>query len=201
MRHYIKFRDFTKTIALVVIIISLLTLAVVQAAPPPSSPAIPFSGYGVVAVFSSEVNSGSENIATVKVTSNGGGEFFVVKLLIFMSVAQESDLILNSLGVDGFYSINFDQYNLEPKIVVIASGSTIGDVVGSLQTSQQNVGTALSLLLLKDPLGNQAIVVNGGPGNGLTVGLTFASETTGAQISAEAIVTAPTNNTITIALS
>jgi len=202
MGHYTKFRSSTKTVALVVTIVGLLTLAVVQAAPPPSSDPIPFSGYGVVAVFSSQANAGSVSTTTVKVTSNGYGEFFVVKLLIFMSVAEESDLILNSVGIDGFYSTNFDQYSGEPKIVVIASGSTVGDVVSSLQT-QQNMATALNMLLLKDPLGNQAIVVNGGPGNGLTVGLTFASgpTTIGAPISAEAVVTAPTNNTIAIGIS
>ena len=201
MGHYISFYGFARTVALFVTIISLLTLAVVQASPPPSSLPIPFSNYGVVAVFSSELSSGSGSISTVKLTSNGGGVFFVVKLLILMPVAQESDLYLYSVSVDGFYSINFNQYNLEPRIVVVAAGSTIGDVVSSLQTSQQNMGTALNLLLLKDPLGNEGIVVNGGPGNGLTVGLTFASETVGAQIAAEAIVTAPSNNTITIALS
>ena len=202
MGLYVKFRGFSKTVALVVTIIGLLTLAVVQAAPPPSSDPIPFSGYGVVAVFSSQTNAGSVSTTTVKVTSDGYGEFFVVKLLIFMSAAEESDLILNSVGIDGFYSTNFNQYSGEPKIVVIASGSTVGDVVSSLQT-QQNMGTALNMLLLKDPLGNQAIVVNGGPGNGLTVGLTFASgpTTIGAPLSAEAVVTAPTNNTIAIGIS
>jgi hypothetical protein len=98
------------------------------------------------------------------------------------------------MNLDGFYAISFSQYYGTPKIVVVASGSTIGEVISSLPSY-------LTPLLVKDPLGNQALVLSGGAASGLTVALRFSSETIGSVLSTEAIVTAPSNNTITIALS
>ena len=130
--------------------------------------------------------------------SNGYGAFFVSKLLVFLSEPQQSDLLLSSISVDAYaVTLSSQSYGPQaPKVVVVASGNTMGEVVASLPSY-------LSPLLVKDPLGNVAIVLNGVGGNGLKVGLMFASQGVGiaGTLGAEAIVTAPTNDTITISLS
>ena len=177
-------------------LIGLSILAVVSAVPPPSNLPIPVSSYGVVAVYSSEQTQ--SNIGTVKinVVSNGGGAFFVVKLLVFLNLPQQSDLTLSTISIDSFYTITLSQYYSpqSPKIVVIPSGFTMGDIVSTLPSYLQG-------MLVKDPLGNQAIVLNGGAGNGLAVSLTFTQPGTSGAVGAEAVVTAPTNDTITVSLS
>lgn len=179
---------------IVFLLISLTNLAIVVAPPPPSNPPIPIPQYGVTTVYASEGNQPSSGAVNIKITSNGYGAFFVVKLLVFMDMPGQSDLILESINLDGVYAISFSQNYATPKIVVIASGATFGDVIGALPSY-------LTPMLVRDPLGNEALVLNGGAGNGLTVGLQFSSQTIGGQVSAEAIVTAPSNNTITIAMS
>ena len=133
----------------------------------------------------------SEAIVTLHVTSNGNGPFYVVRLLVYLNNPAQSDLILDNINLDGIYSITFSQFYGSPQIVVIASGSTMGEVISSLPSS-------FSSLLVKDPLGNSAVVLSGGTDSGLSVGLRFATEASGAIISAEAITTAPANNTILI---
>jgi hypothetical protein len=183
----------TAAVVLVVIMVNLATLAAVDAPPPPSSPPIPISQYGITTVYANQATQTSLGAITVTLTSNGYGAFFVVRLLIFMNTPAQSDLTLDSIEIDGFYTLSFSQYYGTPKVVVIASGQTVGDIISVLPAY-------LSILLVKDPLGNQAIALNGRPGNGLTASLAFSTQV-GAPISAEAIVTAPSNDTITISIS
>jgi len=209
MRHY-EFRSLrssTLTAVLAVMLIGLSILAVVSAIPPPSNLPIAINDYGVVAVYASE--STQANIGTIKinVASNGGGAFFLVRLLVYLNIAQQSDLTLSTLSIDSFYTLTLSQYYSpqSPKVVVIPSGFTMGDVVGAIQcTSQPNNPTCptyLAPLLTKDPLGNSAIVLNGGAGNGITVQLTFSNIVTTTGVGTEAIVVAPSNDTITVSIS
>jgi len=199
MPHHIDSRSLrtsTVTVALGLMLIGISALAVVSALPPPSNLPIPVSQYGVVAVYASEATQTTLGTVKIQVTSNGYGLFFVVKLLVFMSIAQQSDLTLSTISLDEFYTMSLGQYYApqSPKIVVIPSGYTQGEVVSSLPSY-------LSSMLVKDPLDNTAIALNGGAGNGLSVQLSFASPTSGTAIGGEAIVTAPSNNTITITMS
>jgi len=196
-----KFRSLrtsTVTVALAVVLIGLSILAVVSAIPPPSNLPVPVSSYGVVAVYSNEATQTTLGTVNINVVSNGYGAFFVAKLLVFLNNPQQSDLLLSTISIDSFYTITLSQYYApqSPKVVVIASGYTMGDVVSSLPNY-------LSSMLVKDPIGNTAIVLNGGAGNGLKVALTFATPGVGSAgtIGAEAVVTAPSNDTITISLS
>jgi hypothetical protein len=187
------------TVALAVSLIGLTILSVAGAQsstpPPPSNLPIPVSQYGVVTVYSNEAAPPTLGTVKISVVSNGYGAFFVTKLLVFMNNPQQSDLILSTLSIDGFYTLTFSQFSYgSPKVVIIPSGSTMGELVSSLPSY-------LAPILVKDPLGNMAIVLNGGAGNGLAVSLTFGSQSGGGSVSAEGIVTAPSNNTITITMS
>jgi len=191
-------RTSTVTVALAVSLIGLTILSVAgtqsSTPPPPSNLPIPVSQYGVVTVYSNEATPPTLGTVKINVASNGYGTFFVTKLLVFMNNPQQSDLILSTLSIDGFYTITFSQFYGSPKVVIIPSGSTMGELVSSLPSY-------LAPILVKDPLGNMAIVMNGGVGNGLAVSLTFGSQSGGGAVSAEGIVTAPSNNTITITMS
>jgi hypothetical protein len=152
--------------------------------------------YGLTTVYASQGKT-SIGVITIKVTSDGYGPFFVEKLLIFMNTPAQSNLILANMAIDGLWTITFSQYAQlgVPTVVIIASGSTIGEVVNSLPNY-------LASLEVKDPLGNPAIVLSGGPGSGLTVGVQFSQQQLGgAPLFAEAIVTAPANNTISMSFS
>jgi len=201
MRAHINLRSLrtsTVTVALAVSLIGLTILSVAgtqsSTPPPPSNLPIPVSQYGVVTVYSNEATPPTLGTVKINVASNGYGAFFVTKLLVFMNNPQQSDLILSTLSIDGFYTITFSQFYGSPKVVIIPSGSTMGELVSSLPSY-------LAPILVKDPLGNMAIVMNGGVGNGLAVSLTFGSQSGGGAVSAEGIVTAPSNNTITITMS
>lgn len=170
-------------------------LAIVHAPPPPSTLPIPLSQYGIVSVYASLGLS----LGTIKiqVTSDGSGSFYVMKLLVFMNLAQQTDLTLYTVTIDGFYTVSLSQYYApqNPKVVIIPAGYTMGEVVSSLPSYLS------SLVVDVGPNGNPALLVNGGTGNGLTVQLQFATPTSGGTIGAEAIAFAPANDTISVSLT
>jgi len=182
------------TIAVALMLVCVSCLAIVHAPPPPSTLPIPLSQYGIVSVYSSL----GLTLGTIKiqVTSDGSGSFYVLKLLVFMNLAQQTDLTLYTVSIDGFYTVSLSQYYAPqtPKVVVIPAGFTMGEVVSTLPSY-------LSSMLAKGPNGNPSILVNGGTGNGLTVQLQFATPTSGGTIGAEAIAFAPVNNTISVSLT
>ena len=193
MSGRIRKRRFAIVIAvvmMVVMIVGVMALRSVLAPPPPSSPPILISQYGVTTVYVSTTPIGTFSI---KLTSDGYGPFFVARLIIFLSPTGQPDLVLQSLNMDGIGTVSFSPYYGTPKVVVVSSGATMGELVSSLPSQ-------LDFLLVKDPMGNPSIVVNGGAGNGLTVNLAFASPAVSVLVSAEAIVTAPMNNTITMSM-
>lgn len=183
---------------LLIMIGSVIPMAV-QAAPPISNLPIPISQYGIVMVSDTESFSTPSGIATITLNSNGNGAFFVVKLLIFLNPSGQTDLILDTISVNG-YSYTFSQYTGAPKVIVVPSGTTIGEVVNALSTALPSYAT---LLLVKDPLQNPAFLLSGGTDNALTVKLRPATGGFGGfgYITAVAMVTAPSNNTISISMS
>lgn len=201
LRGHIRLRGLeiaTHAVVVAVLLIGLVTLAPVWALSPPApSSLIPIAEYGMTTVYASQGKT-SIGVITIKVTSDGYGPFFVVKLLIYMNTPAQSNLILANMAIDGLWTITFSQYAQlgVPTVVIIPSGSTIGEVVSSLPNY------LASLEVVKDPFGNPAIVLSGGPGNGLTVGVQFSQQQLGgAPLFAEAIVTAPSNNTISMSFS
>jgi hypothetical protein len=76
----------------------------------------------------------------------------------------------------------------------VSAGTTVGDVITSLPPY-------VTVLLVKEPMGNNALVVNGGGGNGLSVGVRFTSQSYNILVSAEAVVTAPSTDMIMMVMS
>ena len=148
------------------------------------------SDYGVVSVYASQTFMGTLKI---KITSDRSAPYFVDRILILMNRQAGSDILLDSVSPDGVNTIQVSGYSGPSKVTVIPAGSTIGEVVSAFPSN-------LDFLIVKDPLGNNAIWANGGAGSGLVVGLRFMSGAydVGETLSITALVTAPSNATITI---
>lgn len=115
------------------------------------------------------------------------------KLLLLLQNPGQSDIVLNSISVDGVYTITFNSY-AAPRIVVVATGTTMGDVISVLPTS-------LSFLLVKDPMDNNAIFASGGATNGLSFGVGYSTPLVGGGSNILVLVLAPSNATVTLAIA
>ena len=130
----------------------------------------------------------------MRISTDSSGPFFVEKALIFLSAPLQTDILLASINVDGAYVYNFNNYIQQPtRVVIVPSGSTIGDIVSSVPSYMAN-------LLTKDPIGNAAMFASGST-NGLALGLTSQSAAIGTTFSVLALVVAPTSATVTLAFS
>lgn len=151
------------------------------------------SDYGVVSVYASQTFMGTLKI---KITSDRAAPFFVDRILITMNRQADTDILLDTISPDGTNIIQISGYSGPSKVTVVPAGSTIGEVITALPSN-------LAFLIVRDPLGNNAVWANGGAGNGIVVGLRFMSGAynVGEIISVTALVTAPANATITITTS
>ena len=192
---------------MLVVSLSPVTLTLVQAQtqpPPPNPPSgglpIPVSQYGVVTVAATESFSTPSGLVTITLNCNGYGTFFVVKLLFFLNPSGQTDLNIDTLNLNG-YTYTFNQYYNAPRVTVVSSGSTIGELISALTVSLPTQLT--NLIVMKDPLDNQAIPLIGGTATGLVLKLRpYQGGVTGfGYISAVAVVTAPSNDTISISMS
>ena len=201
-------KGFVRWLLFVYIVVLTVTSITVQAQtpppPPPGPPSgnlpIPFSQYGVVTVSATESFSTPTGLVTITLNSNGYGTFFVVKLIFFLNPSGQTDLNIDTLNLNG-YTYTFNQYYNAPRVTVVSSGSTIGELISALSVSLPTQLT--NLIVVKDPLDNQAIPLSGGTATGLVLKLRpYQGGVTGfGYISAVAVVTAPSNNTISINMS
>jgi len=172
--------------------------------PPPGPPSgnapIPFTQYGVVTVSATESFSTPSGLVTITLNCNGFGTFFLVKLLFFLNPSGQTDLNIDSINLNG-WTYQFNQYYNAPRVTVVSSGSTVGELLNALTVSLPTQLTAL--IVVKDPLDNQAIPLSGGTGTGFILKLRpYQGGVTGfGYISAVAVVTAPSNDTISISMS
>jgi hypothetical protein len=147
--------------------------------------------YGVVRVYASIQFTGTTKFT---ITSLGSSPFFVSRLTLFLNRPADFDILLDSMNVDGTGTIQISGFLASSKVVVVPAGLTAGDVVVALPNF-------LSFLLVKDPMGNDAIVASGGDtGGGLVVGVRFmaGSYNIGTTVTAVATVVAPANATVTM---
>ena len=79
-----------------------------------------------------------------------------------------SAILLDTISPDGVNVIQISGYSGPSNVAVVPAGSTMGEVVTTLPSN-------LAFLIVKDPLGNDAVWANGGAGNGIVVGLRFMS--------------------------
>ncbi len=189
-------RTRVKLLVAIVILAGLasITLRYVLAPPPqiPGAP-MPLTQYGVVRVYASIQFTGT---AKILVTSQGSSPFFVSRLTLFLNRAADFDILLDSISIDQMGTIQISGFLASSKVVVVPAGLTVGEVVSAMPSF-------LSFLVMKDPMGNDAIVANSGDGGGLVVGLRFMSGAFGAGtvITAVATVVAPSNSTVSMAIS
>lgn len=177
-------------VALILVSYSLVGFQYVLA--PSTSGGVPTrqSDYGVVSVYASQTFMGTLKI---KITSDRAAPFFVDRILVTMNRQAGSDILLDTISPDGINVIQISGYSGPSKVAVVPAGSTIGEVVTAFPSN-------LAFLIVRDPLGNNAVWANGGAGSGIVVGLRFMSGAydVGEIISVTALVTAPANATITI---
>jgi len=154
--------------------------------------AVAADAYGLITVFNSSNFSGGT--VTVRISTDSNGPFYVEKVLVLLNAPVQSDIVLASISIDGAYTFNFNNYFQQPtRVVVVPSGSTIGDIINT-------VPSYMSSLLIKDPLGNQAMFASGAT-NGLAFGLTSPNGFVGTTFSILVFVVAPTSTTVTLAFS
>ncbi len=180
--------------AIILVALTSISLRYVLAPPPqgPGAP-MPLTQYGVVRVYASIQFAGT---AKILITSQGSSPFFVSRLTLFLNRAADSDILLDSISIDQMGTIQISGFLASSKVVVVPAGLTVGEVV----TAMPNF---LSFLVIKDPMGNDAIVANSGDGGGLVVGVRFLSGAYGAGtvITAVATVVAPSNSTVSMTIT
>jgi hypothetical protein len=181
-------------IATVLIVFSVTITGIEVVLAPPSSSGVPMSlsQYGVVRLYA---NLAFSRTTRVTIVSNSIAPFFVEKIIVVLNRPSDFDILLDTIEIDGTSPIQITGYGNTPRVVVIIAGSQIGEVISTLPTN-------LGFLLSKDPLGNQAISVSGLEGSGMIVGMRLVSGGygVGSTISAIALVTAPTNATISMTM-
>jgi len=174
------------------LIIVASMVSIVFAPAPPSGQPVATTSYGLITVFNSSNFAGGT--VTVRISTDSSGPFYVEKAILFLNAPVQADIVLASISVDGAYIFNFNNYFQQPtRVVVLASGSTLGDIIAS-------VPTYMSSLLVKDPLGNQAVFASGAT-NELAFGLTSPNGFVGTTFSVLALVVAPSSATVTLAFS
>jgi hypothetical protein len=155
---------------------------------------MPISEYGVLRLYASVQFTGN---ARITINSQGGVDpFFVSRLTLFLDRPADVDILLDSINIDGTGLLQVSSsYLPATKVVVVPSGSQVGDVVTSIPSY-------LSMFLVKDPMGNDALAANGG--SGVVIGLRFSSGGSAilgpTVISAIATIVAPTNSTVSMTM-
>jgi hypothetical protein len=152
----------------------------------------PLSACGVARISASETFAVSGGYARITMSSDSTAPFFVVRVLVMLKTPVEADIVLDSIIIDGTNTIAISSFS--PKVVVVSAGTMAGEIVTSLPDR-------LNILLVKEPMGNAAIAANGGGTNGLVFVLRFSSGAYSIGTTMTAIVTAPSNATLSIALS
>ena len=189
-------RTKVKVLVAVVILVGLASISLRYVlAPPPQIPGAPMllTQYGVVRVYAGIQFTGTAKIAII---SQGSSPFFVSRLTLFLNRPADFDILLDSITIDQTGIIQISGFLASSKVVVVPAGLTVGEVV----TSMPNF---FSFLLMKDPMGNEAIVANSGDGGGLVVGVRFMSGSynAGTVITAVATIVAPANATVSMTMN
>jgi hypothetical protein len=193
MLRILSRRTRIAVLAAAIIVVSLASVSwYVLAPPPPSTNApMPLSEYGVVRLYANVLFTGT---ARITIDSQGGlSPFFVSRLTLFLNKPADFDVLLDTINIDGTGPLQVSSYLPSSKVVVVASGLQVGDVVSSIPSY-------LSVFIVKDPMGNDALIANGG--SGVVIGIRFSSGGAGlgTTISAIATIVAPTNSTVSMTM-
>ena len=195
MQRILPRRTKVAILAAAIILIGLtsISLSYVLAPPPSTNAPMPLSQYGIVRVYASIQFLGTTKIT---ITSQGAtSPFFVTRLVLTLNTAADFDILLDNIKVDGTGVIQITGLSTASKVVVVPAGLIVGEVISSIPPY-------LNFLLVKDPMGNDALVADGGS-DGVTFGVRFMSGAynTGTTVSAIATVLAPSNSTVTMTMT
>jgi hypothetical protein len=188
-----RIRIVVAAMALVLVSLAIVGPQYVRAPPPSSTTPYPLSGYGVARISVTGTLQGTTSFA---IHSDGSETFFVVRVLIILNKPADSDIVLDSINIDGTGIVQVSGYSAATKVVIVSAGNVVGELITSMPTQ-------LAFLLVKEPLGNTGIAANGGDQNGFSFALRYWSSAyyPGTTITAIALVTAPINSTITMTMS
>lgn len=170
------------------LILSVSSLILVSVVSSQSTTPIQPSSYGVVTLLESTTVNGQFKI---QISSTGAGPCFLIRLLALLEAPADSDIVLDSIVLGSHNIIQLSGTSVGPKIVVVAAGSTVGDVV-------TNLPSFLKFLIVREPTGNDAVLVSSGIG--FVLRFSSSTYTSGADVTVLALVTAPTTDTVTLAL-
>ena len=194
MRKILARRTRVAILAAAIILIGLtsISLSYVLAPPPSTDVPMPLSQYGIVRVYASTQFLGNSKIT---ITSQGTGPFFITRIVLVLNRAADFDILLDTINIDGTGVMQITGFSTSSKVVVVPAGLMVGDVISAIPPY-------LNFLLVKDPMGNDALIANGGS-NGVTIGVRFMSGAynVGTTVSGIATVLAPSNSTVTMTMS
>ncbi|MGD0175228.1 MAG: hypothetical protein ABSC50_00180 [Candidatus Bathyarchaeia archaeon] len=178
--------------AIILIGLASISLSYVLAPPPSTDIPTPLSQYGIVRVYASTQFLGNSKIT---ITSQGTGPFFITRIVLVLNRAADFDILLDTISIDGTGVMQITGFSTSSKVVVVPAGLMVGDVISAIPPY-------LNFLLVKDPMGNDALIANGGS-EGVTIGVRFMSGAynVGTTVSAIATVLAPSNSTVTMTMS
>jgi len=145
-----------------------------------------FQSYGVSRISTSEDFSG---LLRISIASDGPGPFFLVSLLIILSYPVEADLILDSVTLD---STTVPLSNIMPRLIVVPAKSYVGDVVPIMPKA--------GFTLVSEPMGNLALAGSGPDGVVIVLKAGYGSPA-GLKVQCVALITAPTTETVTMAVN
>jgi len=178
---------------LLMVLFTVSTAPSAPSTPPPSDSPVQFSNYGVTTVYAlANMNTATANLQIS--TTGSTGPFFVEKVLLMLQTPGQSDIVLQTVSINGIQSWSYTTYANQPRITLLPQGTTMGDIISALPSS-------LSPLLVKDPLGNLALFGSGGVTNGISFGIAYSTPLVGGQVSVLALVVAPSNATVTLTIS
>lgn len=193
MQRILSRRTRVAVLAVAIVVVSLASVSWYVFAPPPPSTNFPtsLSGYGVVRIYASVLFTGT---AKITIDSQGGpSPFFISRLTLFLNRPADFDVLLDTINIDGTGPIQVSSYLPSSRVVVVASGLQVGDIVSSIPTY-------LGVFIVKDPMGNDALVANGG--SGVVIGIRFSAGGVGlgTTVSAIATIVAPTSSNVTMSM-
>ena len=149
----------------------------------------------MVRVYASTAFNG---VATLTIASRQSAPIFIATLTLFLSNAISQQIVLNTVNIDQTGPIQIYSSIGSTQIVIVPAGLTYGDIVQAIQATSY-----LSFLIVKDPLGNSAIVANGGGTGGIAIGIrsVAGAAPSGATMIAVATVVAPASTIVTLTFS
>jgi hypothetical protein len=155
------------------------------------SPVALFSSYGVARV-STQANF--LGLSRITITTTGSDPFFIVRVFVELSIPYDVDIILDSIVMDGV-TISVSN-SVTGTVVVVPAKAVVAEITSCLPSG-------LNMLLVKEPMGNNAIAASGGEAGGVIFTLKQGPGPLGPGplVYVTALVTAPASETVSITMS